>query len=250
MNVAFVPTANGAGNGSLSVSGASFPTQLMPLTGTGTGATASPLTFSPTSLSISGGVIGETSPAKNVTVTNASSATVNITNFVASADFHVIGTGAVPCGGALAPGTSCTAAVTFSPSMAGTTKGSITFMDNAPVNTQVFNVTGKAVTPVTFSAASLVFAAQPVGTTSPAQTVTLKNNQSVTLTLAGLTASGQYAAGSGGSNPCGSTVAAHSTCTFVVAFSPKQTGTVPGVVTINHNAQGNPQVVKLSGIGQ
>jgi large repetitive protein len=250
MSVAFTPTANGVANGSMAASSASFPTQLAGLSGTGSGGGTSPLTFSPATLNIGNTVTGTTSPVKTVTVTNASASPVNITNFVASGDYKVVGNGTAPCGGALGPGASCTVAVTFSPSVPGTLNGSVAFMDNTPVNMQIYNITGKAVLPVTFSPTSLTFAAQTVGTTSAQKTVTLTNNQAIALNLTSVVASGQYAAAAGGTKPCGSVVNAHSNCTLVVTFTPAQAGAIPGVITVTHDASGNPQVVKLSGTGQ
>jgi large repetitive protein len=250
MSVAFTPTANGAANGSLTVSSASFPSQLANLSGTGSGGGTSPLTFLPLTQSFASTLVGTASAAKTVTVKNSSLSAVNITNFVASADYSVVGSGATPCGGVLGAGASCTVAVAFHPSIPGSIKGSVTFMDNAPVNTQLYNITGNGVRPVSFSPTSLTFTAQTVGTTSAQKIVTLTNNQAIALNLTSLVASGQYTASAGGTTPCGSTVSAHSKCTFAVAFSPKQPGTIPGVVTITHNASGNPQVVKLTGTGQ
>jgi hypothetical protein len=251
MSVAFTPTANGAANGSLAVSSASFATQLAGLSGTGSAGGTSPLTFSPLTQSFASTLIGTASAAKTVTVTNSSVSPVNITNFVASGDFSVVGSGTTPCGGVLGAGASCTAAVAFHPSVPGSIKGSVTLMDNAPVNTQLYNIMGKAVLPVSFSPTSLTFAAQTVGTTSAPKIVTLTNNQAIALTLTSVVASGQYTAAAGGTTPCGSTVNAHSSCTFAVTFSPKQPVAIPGVVTVTHNAaSGNPQVIKLSGTGQ
>jgi hypothetical protein len=251
MSVAFTPTANGAANGSLAVSSASFPMQLAGLSGTGSGGGTSPLTFSPLTQSFASTLIGTASAAKTVTVTNSSVSPVNITNFVASGDFSVVGSGTTPCGGVLGAGASCTVSVAFHPSVPGTIKGSVTLMDNASVNTQLYNITGKAVLPVSFSPASLTFAAQTVGTASAQKIVTLTNNQAIALNLTSLLASGQYATAAGGTKPCGSIVSAHSSCTFAVTFSPKQPGAIPGVATVTHNAaSGNPQVIKLSGSGQ
>ncbi len=221
MSVTFTPTANGAANGSLAVSSGSFPKQLTGLSGIGAGGGTSPLTFSPTALSFSSTLIGAASLAKTVTVTNVSASPVNITNFVASGDFSVVGTG-TPCGGVLGSGASCNVAVGFHPSIPGMMKGSLTFMDNAPVNTQLC-------------------------TTSLLKSVKLTNNQAVALTLTSLVPSGQYTVAAG---TCGSTVSAHGSCTFTVTLSPKQTGAIPGVVTVTHNASGNPQAIKLSGTGQ
>jgi hypothetical protein len=195
-------------------------------------------------------VVGASSSPVTVTVTNSSASTVNITNFAASADYSVIGNGTTPCGGTLGPGASCTVAVTFSPSIAGKLDGSVVFMDNASVNTQLYDLSATGVLPVTFAPASLTFASQALGKTSAAKTVTLTNNQATTLTLNGIAASGQFSAAPGGTKPCGSTVNAHGTCTFEVTFTPAQAGTIPGAVTVTHNASGSPQNVKLSGTGQ
>jgi Abnormal spindle-like microcephaly-assoc'd, ASPM-SPD-2-Hydin len=251
MSVAFTPTANGAANGTLAVSSASFPMQLAGLSGTGSGAGTSPLTFSPLTQSFASTLIGTASAAKTVTVTNSSVSPVNITNFVASGDFSVVGSGTSPCGGVLGAGASCTLAVAFHPSVPGSIKGSVTLMDNAPVNTQLYNISGNGVRPVSFAPASLTFAAQTAGTASAQKIVTLTNNQAIALTLTSVVASGQYAPVGAGTKPCGSIVNAHSSCTFAVTFSPKQAGAIPGVVTVTHDAaSGNPQVIKLSGTGQ
>jgi hypothetical protein len=244
ISVTFTPTANGSANGALAISSSSFPTQLENLTGAGSGGGASPLTFSPSTGKFSKVVVGHDSPKRVVKVTNSSKSTVNITNFAASADYSAVGTGTAPCGGNLAPGMTCMVAVTFKPSIVGTLDGSVAFMDNAKVNTQLYDVSGTAVLPVSFSPA------QAVGKTSASKTIALTNNQSNSLTVTGISASGQYSAVPGGAIPCGNTVAAHDKCTFVVTFTPAQTGTIAGVASVSHNASGSPQNIKLSGTGQ
>lgn len=250
VSVTFTPTANGTADGSFAVSSASFPTQLAALSGTGSGGATAPLTFSPTTFKVANTLVGASSAPVTVTVTNSSASTVNITNFTASADYGVTGSGTTPCSGTLGPGASCTVAVTFSPSVAAKIEGSVVFMDNAPVNTQLYDLSATGVLPVTFTPASLTFASQALGKTSAAKTLTLTNNQSSTLTLSGIAASGQFSAVPGGKKPCGATVNAHSTCTVEVTFTPAQSGTIPGALTITHNASGSPQRVKLSGTGQ
>jgi hypothetical protein len=250
VSATFTPTANGAADGSLAVSSASFPTQLATLSGTGSGAGTAPLTFSPATFKVASTELGTSSSPVTVTVTNSSTSPVNITNFVASADYSVIGSGTTPCSGTMGAGDSCTVAVTFSPSIAGKLDGSVAFMDNASINTQLYDLSATGVLPVTFSPASLTFASQALGKTSAAKTVTLTNNQATTLDLSGISASGQFAAVPGGTKPCGSTVAAHGTCDFEVTFTPAQAGTIPGAVTVTHNASGSPQTIKLAGTGQ
>jgi hypothetical protein len=246
VSVTFAPTANGAADGSLAISSASFSTQLAALSGTGSDGKTAPLTFLPSTFKVAKTLIGASSSPVTVTVTNGSGSTVNITNFVASADYGVTGS----CVETLGPGASCTVAVTFTPSIAGTVKGSIVFMDNASVNTQLYDLSATSVLPVSFSPASLTFASQPLGKTSAAKTVTLTNNQTTTLDLTEILASGQFSAVPSGTKPCGSIVDAHGTCTFAVTFTPAQPGKTSGAVSVTHNASGSPQSVKLSGTGQ
>jgi archaellum component FlaF (FlaF/FlaG flagellin family) len=250
VSVTFTPTANGTADGSFAVSSASFPTQVAALSGTGSGGATAPLTFSPTTFKVANTLVGTSSSPVTVTVTNSSASTVNITNFTASADYGVTGSGTTPCGGTLGPAASCTVAVIFSPSVAAKIEGSVVFMDNASVNTQLYDLSATGISPVTFTPASLTFASQALGKTSAAKTLTITNNQSSTLTLSGIAASGQFSAVPGGKKPCGTTVNAHSTCTLEVTFTPAQAGTIPGALTITHNASGSPQNVKLSGTGQ
>jgi hypothetical protein len=195
-------------------------------------------------------VIGSTSAAKTVTVTNSSTAAVTINSLSSAGNYSAVGSGTTPCGGALAKGAKCTFAVTFLPSINGTVKGSVTISTNAPVTPQIYGLSGTAVLPVTFSPTSLTFTAQTVGTTSAPKTVTLTNNQNVVLSLTSILASGDYSAASGGTTPCGSTVPALGTCTFNVTFTPTKTGSIKGAVTVTHGASGSPQVVGLTGTGQ
>ncbi len=250
VSVTFTPTANGTADGSLAVSSASFATQLADLSGVGSGGATAPLAFSPSTFKVANTLVGTTSSPVTVTVTNSSASTVNITNFTASADYSVTGSGSTPCSGTLGPGDSCTVAVTFSPSVAAKLEGAVVFMDNASVNTQLYDLSGTGILPVSFSPATLTFASQTLGKASAAKTLTVANNQDSTLTLSGIAASGQFSVVPGGKKPCGATVSAHGTCTLDVTFTPAQSGTIPGALTITHNASGSPRSVKLSGTGQ
>ena len=248
--IAFTPSQNGSVSGTLAVSGPSFATQLVVLSGSGTGGAAIPLTFSPTSLTFASQQVGTASPDRTVVVTNNSSAGVKIVSLTASADFNATGSGTKPCGGGLAANAKCTMSVTFTPSAAGSIIGSVAFRTNSSASPLILDLAGAGVPPVALSPTSLSFGVQSVGTTSAAQAVTLANNQAVVLNLLGLTGSGDYTVSPGGSLPCGTSVAAHTTCTFQVTFTPTNTGTIGGVATITHNASGSPQVVKLTGMGQ
>ncbi len=249
LSVTFGPKNNGSINGVLTVTQTVNSTpQIVALSGSGTGGKAGPLGFSPANLSFPSTAAGTTSAGKTVIVTNKSTKTVTISSFPASTDYAATPGNASPCGGPLIAGNQCTITVTFDPIQSGTIKGSVTFEDDAAINPQILNLTGQAIAPVSVSPASLTFAAQALGTTSAPQTVTVTNHENVTLTINAIVASGDYGTMALGTNPCGSTLAALSSCTVGVVFNPiGRTGTILGDLTIRSNASSSPQVLGISG---
>jgi hypothetical protein len=247
VQLTFSPTTNGIINGAVSVTNSSAYSPLVSnLFGSGSGGTAGTLSFSTNPLTFSPVLVGNTSWAKGVTVTNTGATSIKISSVTPSANYSVTGCGGVT----LASGASCKIFVKFSPSVPGQITGAITFVDNASVSQQSLNLSGTGIPPVTFSPSTLTFAAQNVGTTSAVQIVTLVNHQSSTLSIASIDASGDYSAAGGGGNPCGSTVPASGSCTIAVRFSPSVAGTISGAVTVTHSASYSPQTVGLTGIGQ
>ena len=111
--------------------------------GTTTTTTAAPaVAFSPTSLTFASQAIGTTSAPQSITVTN----TGNSGLFVSSAavpntlDFTEVSDG---CSGlTLAPGTSCSVSITFSPTASGTRSAAFTLTDNAANSPQTVPITG------------------------------------------------------------------------------------------------------------
>jgi 6-phosphogluconolactonase (cycloisomerase 2 family) len=96
-----------------------------------------------------------------------------------------------------------------------------------------------AITPV-----NLAFAAQPVGTTSAAKTVTVKNTSTTTsLTITSVVASGEFA----DTSTCKRTLAAGASCTLSVTYTPTTVGTIDGAITIVDNAVPTTQIVNLTG---
>ena len=95
------------------------------------------------------------------------------------------------------------------------------------------------------SVSSLSFAAQDIGSASAAQSITLSNTGTVSLSVTSLATTGDF----GQSNNCGSSVGAGAQCTVQIAFTPTATGTRSGMLTFSDNAAGSPQVVQLAGTG-
>src|SRR5258708_1471474 len=101
-------------------------------------------------------------------------------------------------------------------------------------------------TTVSFSATSLTFGSQLVGTSSGAQFTTLTNTGSATLTFSAAF-SGDFAFA--GLGTCGSSVAAGASCTISVKFTPTAAGTRTGTLTLTDNASNSPQTISLTGTG-
>ena len=243
ISVTFTPNTSGLIRGGLTIShSAVFSPQVVNLMGNGSSGSAGALTFLPASLSFKN-VVGTTSAAKSVTVTNSSTSTINVGGIAASGNYVATGSGIHPCGGTLVAAAKCTFSVSFSPTVVGGINGAIAFSNDASVSPQFFNVLGTSVLPVSFSPGTLTFGPQNRGSISPIQVVTLTNNQTVSLAISGIVASGDFVVNSAGSNPCGSSLPAAASCTFGISFAPSQTGVIKGVVTVSHDAPYNPQEV-------
>lgn len=96
-------------------------------TAAGGGTPAATLAVSPASLTFAARTVNTTSPAQTVTVTNSGTAAASVASLVAGGDFAQTNT----CGTSIAAGATCTIAVTFTPTAAGTRTGSVTVTSNA-----------------------------------------------------------------------------------------------------------------------
>jgi phospholipase C len=249
LTVSFAPTATGTITGTVSVTdNASGSPQTASLSGTGvSGAPA--VTFTPTSLSFPTQLIYTTSATQNVTLTNTGTGTLNISSISVSGtntkDFAQTNT----CGATVAAGASCTLSVTFTPLGKDTRTASISVSDDAGGSPQTVGLSGVG-TIVQFSAASLTFASQTVGTTSPPQTITVTNKSTsnaignINISMTG-TNPGDFAQ----TNNCGTSVAVGASCSITVTFTPTTTGSRTASVSMKDNGGGSPQTASLSGTG-
>ena len=99
---------------------------------------------------------------------------------------------------------------------------------------------------LTLSPGSLNFANQNVGIASAAQSVTLSNTGVSTLTITSIVPSLPVF---GVVDNCAATLAAGSSCTFSVRFTPVATGTRVGAITVTTSASASPHSVVVSGTG-
>jgi uncharacterized repeat protein (TIGR01451 family) len=239
--ITFTPTGTGTLIGDVTISHAAPGSpHVVQLSGAGVLAPS----ISLTSLSVVFGtqLINTTSPSQSVTLTNTGSAVLNLTSIVAGGEFAQTNT----CGASVAVGASCTITITFTPVATGIRTGAITITSNAPGSPPVITLTGVGASPnVSISTSLLVFAAQPVGTSSASQNVTLTNSGANPLAISSITITGDFAQ----TNNCGMSLPAASSCTITITFNPTQAGALSGVLTISDNGAGSPRVVGLSGTG-
>ncbi len=246
LSVTFTPTTPGSAVGSVTlVDNAGNSPQTISLTGTGV--TAPIANLSPASVSFATPQpVGSTSAPQTVTLTNIGTATLIIVGSTASANFGETNN----CGASVPVGKSCSISVTFTPTAVGNLYGTLTVTDNnngTPASTQVVPLAGVGLgaPAVSLSASALSFGSQVVNTTSAAQTVTVTNSGTATLTLGSITASGPFAQ----TNACGSSLAAGATCAISVTFAPTTAGSAVGSVTLVDNAGNSPQTISLTGTG-
>ncbi|MGD0923108.1 MAG: choice-of-anchor D domain-containing protein, partial [Terriglobia bacterium] len=245
ISVTFTPPATVAGgqSGTLTmVDNASGSPHTVALNGTGLGPVVS---LSATILNFENQPLGTTSPPQTVTLGNTGNAPLAISNISVSGDYAQTNT----CASPLEAGANCTISVTFTPpaTVAGGQSGTLSITDDASGSPHTVALNGIGLGPlVTLSPSSLSFAGQLVGTTSPAQVITLSNAGNAPLTISTITASGDYAQ----TPACGGSIAAGANCTVAVTFKPTAVGIRDGAITITDAAAGSPRTISLSGTGQ
>ncbi len=157
ITVTFTPSALGVRTASLEVTdSASNSPQSIALTGTGT----APLTVSPTSLTFASELVGTTSAAKIMTLTNHLNSALDFSLISASGDFAVATN---TCGTSVGAGLECTIGVTFTPTAIGKRTGTLTINDSAfgsPTLVQLSGTSNDAgLTSITVTPANLSLAA-------------------------------------------------------------------------------------------
>ena len=144
ISVTFKPTKAGTRTGALSISdNATGGPRTVALSGTGVATAAGPppppaVSLAPSSLTFSGQIVGTSSRAQTVKLTNTGSVSVTISRITISGDFSQTNT----CRTILIAGANCTISVTFKPESAGTRTGALSISDNATGSPQTAELSG------------------------------------------------------------------------------------------------------------
>jgi hypothetical protein len=202
------------------------------------------VSLSPASLSFGNQVVNTTSAAKTVTLTNTGTFPLKIGSITISGEFAIF---SKTCGSTLAAHAKCQVEVTFTPTVLGKLTGTLTFTDNAHNSPQKVPLSGIGVLPVTLTPTKATYAPQTVGTTSPAKTFTLTNNQTVTLSSIVISKTGDFAVSG---TTCTTSLGPKSKCTISVTFKPTAKGTRTGQLSVSDSASNSPQKSSLTGTGK
>ena len=205
------------------------------------------VSFSPTTpVQFPAQLVGGTSAAQTVTLTNTGTTTLTISSIAIKGQFNL--SSSTTCAGSVAPGGNCAIDVTFQPLTQGLKSGLVSISDSASTKPQVIELMG-AGTVVSLSPTQLTFPPQKVGTKSAAQLVTLTNTGSTALNISSIKITGQNRGDFSGFNNCGSSIGAGKSCTIKASFKPTKTGSRSAVVSITDTGGGSPQTVSLTGTG-
>jgi len=257
ISVTFAPSASGTRTASVSIAdSASGSPHTVGLSGTGM-QSGPAVTLAPTSLAFGNQRVGTTSAAKSMTLTNSGNAalTISTIGFAGTNAGDYGQTNDCPLSPAtLGVNTTCTIRVTFTPGATGTRTASVTIADNATGSPHTAALTGTGTQPaVTLSPTNLTFSGRNVNTTSPAQSVTLRNSGTDALAITSIAPpSGADPADFAQTNTCPtapSLLAAGSTCTVSVTFTPSASGSRTASISITDDAPGSPHSIPLSGTG-
>lgn len=256
ISVTFTPTAAGGRSATLVIdtSDPAQPQVQVSLAGTGLEATAS---LDRTALSFATRSVGTTSAPQDVMLSNAGPGTLAISGIVIGGanpgDFSNTAT----CAATLAPGTSCTISVRFTPTAVGARAATLSINNSDPVNPQLnVSLTGTATGGgISITPLSLAFGNQLVNTFSAYQLVQVTNTgNSPLLTLraafTGVNASEFTRFTLGVLNNCTLRLNPGLSCNIAVRFRPTATGARSATMNVLSNDPSNPSVpVALSGTG-
>jgi len=249
VTVDFAPKAAGAATGSITVTD-SLGTQSALLSGTGLLAPTD--TLSATSLSFAATPLGQTSPPLTVTISNSgglplTSIGTSVSTSTGSADFKAVSN----CGSQLAAGSSCGVTVTFSPSVAAAETGTLVISD--AIRSQSVKLSGIGLKPplISLSATTIAFGDEQINIPSAARTVTITNRGGSPLGQPSFSISGTGTLNfTVGTTTCGASLAAGSSCTVGVLFTPVAAGATTATLTVATTSLGVASAgVALTGTG-
>ena len=251
MGITFSPAAATSYSATLiATDDATGSPQSIPLTGTGTALVAN---LAPSSLNFPNATIGVATGAQTVTFTNSSNGAVTIGSITITGANASAFSKTTTCGVTLAANSSCTISITFTAPSAGSFTANLVVTDNSTGSPHSIPLTGSAsaLSPMALiTPSSLTFGNQTVHATSTPWNVNLTNNGAATLHISSIVIGGPNASAFAfASQTCGATLAANTSCSMGITFTPSATGNYSATLSVTDDASGSPQSIPLTGTG-
>lgn len=258
ISIVFTPAAAGSRAANLSITdNATGSPQSVPLSGTGTETPppAPAITFVPGTLNFPSLSQNATSSPLSVTVTNSGNAALTISSIVLGgnnpADFSSPTGNCI--GASIAPNGSCVVAETFTPLAAGARQATLSFTDNASGSPHFVTLNGTGIASPTdgpllkFVPTSVTFPVTTQGLASTPISVTISNTGTSPLHISSISAGGNSPIDFTNSlGACATaTIAANSSCTASITFSPIFSGPRSEILSVIDDAPGSPHVLNI-----
>jgi sugar lactone lactonase YvrE len=202
--------------------------------------------------------VGAASPMEIVTASNIGNQNLIFSNVSIDANFQLQASGDPDCAASssVAPGTSCSIAIVFTPTAAAALTGALHVTTNslgAPGSSQAINLSGTgtgslATAPkAVLNTPSLTFGNQGTWTTSAPQTVVLSNPGGSPTNISSIWLAGPASSDYRITTTCGSALAAGANCSVAVTFVPTAAGLRSATLSFADSVAGSPQTLALNG---
>lgn len=237
ITLTFAPTTNANYQGTLTVASASSVSL------NGVGRILSDLALSTFDVEFGFTLLAGPYGTQNVTVTNKSATTVNISGVSATGDFSQTSN----CVGPLATQASCTISVKFVPTAEGDRYGQLSISHDGVGSPQQALLHGLGRGYLTLTPSNVDFGHQAVGTPSAWQFLSVGNNSNQALTISGITVSdNEFAIAQ---NPCPTPLQPFFGCALQFTFTPTNPGHHQATVTVTTSNPSSSETATLQGIG-
>ncbi len=249
ITITFNPATVGAFTANLQIAdNAPGSPQTLVLNGTGI-APAPAVTVSPSAVSFPSINQGSSSAPQSLTVISSGNTTLHISSVSLSgpnpSDFSLTNN----CTAPLAPASSCTISLVFSPAAPGQRTADLVITDDAQGSPQgvVLGGTGIAVlSALSLSPPAPSFPATTQGASSAPQTLTAVNSGNAPLQVSSISLNGSNASEFGVSSTCTAPLAPAASCSISLVFSPTASGQSSANLVIADDAPNSPQTIALS----
>jgi hypothetical protein len=209
------------------------------------------LVASPRGVAFGTQLVGTTSAAQTVTLSNAGGSPLAISGISTSGDFHHgdwdCETSSIPAGG------SCALSVAFTPTTIGSRTGALQIASDASSSPLVVDLSGtgieadRTLPKITLLPAALDFGTITAGSTSLLRVV-LESTGTEPLAISAIDITGAgFSQSNSQSNQCPGSLPPGASCDIWIAFAPQAAGLHAGVLSVGSNATDGAGTVPLSG---